>query len=98
MSPILPELTQLKQCKEFDPKIPTVDLHDYNFKSAKNVVIETIQKFHSTDISRIRFITGRGNHTNSNGERAILYKNFPKWLSDITIDHLIESYVQCNGY
>src|SRR5581483_4273179 len=88
------------QCKgsEPDSKIPTIDLHDLNFRAAKNLVIETIQEFHSTGISRVRFITGRGNHTNSNGGRAILYNNFPKWISDITIDHLIESYVQCNGF
>jgi TPR repeat protein len=100
MSPVLTEsTTQFKQCEESDHSyIPTIDLHDHNYQSAKNIVIKTIQEYHSLNKTRVRFITGRGNHTNSNGERAILYKTFPKWMSDITIDHLIESYIQCNGF
>lgn len=102
MPPISTETTlttlKPKRCKKSDSKfVHTVDLHYRNLESAKNIVIETIQEFHSTEISRIRFITGRGNHVNSNGERAILYNNFPKWMVDITIVHLIESYEQGNG-
>ncbi|GBC01749.1 hypothetical protein RclHR1_04310010 [Rhizophagus clarus] len=77
--------------------IYTVDLHYRNLESAKKLVVETIQEIYNTEISRIRFITGRGNHVNSNGERAILFKNFPSWMTDVSISHLIESYEQGNG-
>jgi hypothetical protein len=102
MVPILPEETlQIKKHKETNSKhkkhIHTIDLHYRNLESAKNHVIETIKEFYFTEISRIRFITGRGNHVNSNGERATLFKNFPTWMTDVAISHLIESYEQGNG-
>lgn len=98
---IVPDLKtlQVKQLKKSDSKyFHTVDLHYRNLEAAKKIVIETIKEFHSTEISRIKFITGRGNHVNSNGERAILYRNFPKWMTDIAIYRLVERYEKCNGH
>ncbi|PKY49241.1 HCP-like protein [Rhizophagus irregularis] len=88
---------RMETCSKHTKHIHTVDLHYRNLESAKNLVIETIQEYHSTEIFRVRFITGRGNHINSSGERAILFKNFPSWMADVAISHLIESYEQGNG-
>src|SRR3954447_26006621 len=98
MSPILPEKNlQFKRSKSGTKYLPAVDLHDHSCKNAKKLVINTIQESHSTGISRIRFITGRGNHINANGDQAVLYKAFPSWLSDKTIKHLVKSCIRHDG-
>ncbi|CAG8513836.1 12386_t:CDS:1 [Funneliformis mosseae] len=89
---------QIKQYKGSDIKyIPAVDLHNLNLKSAKSLVIKTIQEYYSTEVTWIRFITGRGNHLNAKGKRAILYNSFPTWITDVKIHHLIEDYDQGDG-
>ncbi|CAI2163996.1 3645_t:CDS:1 [Funneliformis geosporum] len=89
---------QVKQYKGSDIKyIPAVDLHNLNLKSAKGLVFKTIQEYYSTEVTWIRFITGRGNHQNAKGKRAILYNSFPKWVTDVKIHHLIDSCEQGDG-
>ncbi|CAB4376263.1 unnamed protein product [Rhizophagus irregularis] len=95
MSPILPE--KVKRSKSGTKYLPAVDLHERRYKEARNIVINTIQESHATGISRIRFITGRGNHVNQNGEQGVLYKAFRSWLSDTTIKHLVQSYIKYDG-
>src|SRR6266542_2682071 len=95
MSPILPE--KIKRSKSGTKYLPAVDLHERKYKEARDIVINTIQESHSKGISRIRFITGRGNHVNPNGEKGVLYKNFCSWLSDSTIKHLIQRNIKCDG-
>ncbi|RIA84318.1 hypothetical protein C1645_422299 [Glomus cerebriforme] len=75
-----------------------VDLHYLQRESARRLVIEKIQESHSRNISCIKFITGRGNHMNSTGERGVLFETFPSWLSDIEVSNLIQNYVQYVGY
>src|SRR5436190_2101140 len=75
-----------------------VDLHYYQREPAKRLVIRTIKESHYQGISCIKFITGRGNHINATGGRAVLFENFPYWLSDAKIKHLIQNYVRYDGY
>ncbi|CAG8443164.1 12262_t:CDS:2 [Funneliformis mosseae] len=77
--------------------IPAVDLHMYKFKSAKDLVINTIKNSYSAEVSSIRFITGRGNHVNSNGERGVLFQSFPTMISSGGVSRLIKSYIKHDG-
>ncbi|RIA84319.1 hypothetical protein C1645_784377 [Glomus cerebriforme] len=62
-------------------------------KVTKRFVIETIKVSHASEISCIKFITGRGNHINSTKEREVLCKNFESWLSDTEVSKLIDFHV-----
>jgi DNA-nicking Smr family endonuclease len=66
-----------------------VDLHYLTRETAKRRVIETIKDCHSRKIPYVKFITGRGNHINANGERGVLYETFPSWMVDTEINYLV---------
>jgi DNA-nicking Smr family endonuclease len=75
-----------------------VDLHYLTRESAKSLVIETIYDCHSRKIPCVKFITGRGNHINSTGERGVLYGAFPLWMEDTEINYLVQDYEIYDGY
>jgi hypothetical protein len=75
-----------------------VDLHNLQREPAKCLVIKTIKESYYKNITTIKFITGRGNHKNSTGERGVLYEAFPSWMSDTEIKHLIEHCKKYDGY
>lgn len=69
-----------------------VDLHGQSEEEAKSFVISIIQQLQSTGDqipASIHFITGRGKHINSKGNRGTLFKNFPLWLQDKKVSHLV---------
>src|SRR5688572_10592724 len=68
---------------------PAVDLHSHNLQSAKNLVMKTIHEAYSEGNSRLRFMIG-----DSDGD---IYKTFPKWMSDITVKHIIQNLVKHDG-
>jgi TPR repeat protein len=74
------------------PLFPTVDLRDLNIKSAKSLVIKSIQENRSNGISRVQFMTG-----DENSDQENVHNNFPRWMSDTTIKHLIKSCVRNDG-
>ncbi|CAG8541026.1 15889_t:CDS:2 [Funneliformis caledonium] len=77
--------------------IPAVDLHLHRFQSAKNLIIDTIKTSYSAEVSSIRFITGRGNHVNTNGERGVLFQNFPTMISAKRVSSFVKGCIQHDG-
>ncbi|CAI2176457.1 4196_t:CDS:2 [Funneliformis geosporum] len=77
--------------------IPKYDLHGLNKKQAYKEVNNVILKCSELEISSVNFITGRGNHQNINGERAVLFKTFPEWLNDPKLSSLIKDSVPGDG-
>lgn len=75
-----------------------IDLHKLNRESARSLVIKSVKKSHSRKISCIKFITEKGNHINSNGERGVLHRAFPSWVLGTEIEHLVQDYEPYNGY
>ncbi|CAB4418485.1 unnamed protein product [Rhizophagus irregularis] len=71
-----------------------VDLH----YRTKLLVIQTIKDCHFRKIPCVKFITRRGNHVNATGEREVLYEDFPSWMLDNEIRHLIEQCQKYDGY
>lgn len=74
-----------------------VDLHGDSPESAQRRVNAYLREAEQTNISQFRFVTGRGNHINSRGERGILFREFPSWFSEENLEK-IESMKQGNGY
>ncbi|CAG8438460.1 17150_t:CDS:2 [Acaulospora morrowiae] len=67
------------------------DLHGYSVEDAQYDVKRTIQSFYYTQYCKtILFITGRGKHVNTKGERGTLFKLFPQWLRDENVSDMIE--------
>src|SRR3954453_23459126 len=69
---------------------PPVDLHSHSLQSARNIVMKAIHEAYSKGTSRLRFMTGR----DTDGD---VYKTFPKWMSDISIKHIIQNCVKHDG-
>ncbi|CAG8645731.1 5464_t:CDS:2 [Funneliformis caledonium] len=78
--------------------VPKYDLHGCTKKQACKEVYNVIIQCFELEISSITFITGRGNHQNLNGERAVLFKNFPVWLNDPKISSLIKDCKPGDGF
>lgn len=72
------------------------DLHGYSLERAKFCVLHALA--HVNNISKIRIITGRGNHITKTGERGILYKNFRSWLTESAYQGRIKRIDTCDGY
>lgn len=69
-----------------------IDLHGKSIEEAKKSVIDLIYRCHaSKEATSIHFICGHGKHKNSKGDRGTLFKNFPEWLKEEAIVHLIKS-------
>ncbi|CAG8645746.1 5465_t:CDS:2 [Funneliformis caledonium] len=77
--------------------VPKYDLHGCTKKKACKEVKNVILRCSELEISSINFITGRGNHKNLNGDRAVLFKNFPVWLNDPKVSSLIKDSVPGDG-
>ncbi|CAB4380822.1 unnamed protein product [Rhizophagus irregularis] len=75
-----------------------VDLHYLTRENARRLVINSVKKSHSRKILCVKFITGRGNHINSTGERGVLYEKFPSWMRDSEIKYLVQDYEIYDGY
>lgn len=73
------------------------DLHGYSESVAKGVVSNAIREAAAQKIGYIRFVTGRGNHENSRGERGTLFRAFPKWLEEMDYGDRVEVNPE-NGY
>ncbi|HVY53461.1 MAG TPA: Smr/MutS family protein, partial [Gammaproteobacteria bacterium] len=73
-------------------QILMVDLHGFSVEKAKKAVIARIKDAPLLGQQKIRFVTGRGNHVNAQGERGTLYKNFKEWLKEVEggISHIQE--------
>jgi TPR repeat protein len=67
-----------------------IDLHNLSEKAAKAAVVQAIREACAKHIGRIRFVTGRGNHVNSQGERGTLFKAFPEWIKEFDYVDLVE--------
>jgi hypothetical protein len=77
-----------------------IDLHGKSEIDAKNRVISVVKRIQTMTEGKpasIHFITGRGNHVNSKGNRGTLFKNFPSWLKDTQISRFIVNYHQTDG-
>ena len=59
-----------------------VDLHGLSVERAKASVNWHLNVSEQTHTQSIRFVTGRGNHINSKGERGTLQREFFNWLSE----------------
>ncbi|CAI2176553.1 568_t:CDS:2 [Funneliformis geosporum] len=77
--------------------VPKYDLHGCSKKQAYKEVNNVILKCSELEISSVNFITGKGNHQNINGERAVLFKTFPEWLNDPKLSSLIKDCVRGDG-
>ncbi len=68
------------------------DLHGESEIQAKCLVVSAIRQACADHVQNLRFITGRGKHANSRGERGTLFKLFPEWIKEfdyvdiVTID------------
>lgn len=56
------------------------DLHGLSVKEVKKLLDENFAKINKLHIGEFYIITGRGNHTNSNGTRGVLKKILPNLL------------------
>lgn len=59
-----------------------VDLHGLSVERARARVNWHLNVSEQTHTQFIRFVTGRGNHINSKGERGTLHREFTNWLSE----------------
>lgn len=75
-----------------------VDLHGLSVAEAQDVIEYWLSSSASKGIDQIRFVTGRGNHTNAKGEKGTLYKNFLDWIEKSPFKDRIERCDQHDGY
>ena len=76
-----------------------VDLHGLSPEQAKSSVNRYLSLAVESNITEFRFVTGRGNHINSQGKRGTLYQEFSTWiaeenLSKIAIIHKGDGYYE----
>lgn len=74
------------------------DLHGLSEAQAEALVERAIRETHSSDTSYLRFITGRGNHLNSKGQRGTLFSNFPNWVQSSSFADKIDRVVALDGH
>ncbi len=58
------------------------DLHGLSEEQAKACVVSAIRQASADHVKKLRFITGRGKHVNSRGERGTLFKKLPEWIKE----------------
>ena len=75
-----------------------IDLHGLRVQQAKGVVQYYLAKAARCNKTRIRFVTGRGNHVNSNGTRGVLFKTFNKWVKQSAFKDRIEKCEKHTGF
>lgn len=59
-----------------------VDLHGLSPDKAGRSVNWHLSVADQAGTDTVRFVTGRGNHVNSKGERGTLFREFPNWFSE----------------
>lgn len=59
-----------------------IDLHGSSIEESKIAVNRYLSLAEERNITEFRFVTGRGNHQNSDGERGKLYREFLDWISE----------------
>ncbi len=74
-----------------------VDLHGYSQEEAKERVNWHLRVAEEMNVGSFRFVTGRGNHVAPSGERGILHREFPHWLSEEDLKK-IENIKKGDGY
>ena len=74
-----------------------VDLHGASPEHAQRRVNRYLREAEQANTYQFRFVTGRGNHVNSRGERGTLFRDFPNWFSEENLEK-IESMKKGNGY
>lgn len=75
-----------------------IDLHGFSEQRSKEIVLYWMSHARRYHLNKIRFVTGRGNHVNSRGERGTLYKNFYGWIEDSSHKEIIDSCEKHDGY
>lgn len=65
------------------------DLHGMSEEKAKACVVSAIRQASADHIKKLRFITGRGKHVNSKGERGTLFKKLPEWIKEFDYADLV---------
>src|SRR5579872_5698413 len=74
-----------------------IDLHGNSPEESKATVNRWLSYAEEHNVSEFRFVTGRGNHPASDGERGKLYQEFLGWISNE--NHIkIDSIEKCDGY
>ncbi|MCR9192756.1 MAG: Smr/MutS family protein [Gammaproteobacteria bacterium] len=74
-----------------------VDLHGASPENSQRLVNSYLRRAEQENTYQFRFVTGRGNHINSRGERGTLFREFPNWFSGDNLEK-IESMKKGNGY
>lgn len=82
---------------EREENIRMVDLHGASPENSQHLVNFYLRGAEQTNTYQFRFVTGRGNHINSRGERGTLFREFPNWFSADNLEK-IESMKKGNGY
>lgn len=74
------------------------DLHGMSENQAAGLVERVIRETSASISVRIRFVTGRGNHVNSKGQRGTLFTQFPEWLKQTPYADRIEKVSTFDGH
>lgn len=82
---------------EREENIRLVDLHGASPESSQRLVNFYLRGAEQANTYQFRFVTGRGNHVNSRGERGTLFREFPNWFSEDNLEK-IASLKKGNGY
>lgn len=69
-----------------------LDLHHLSQLDAYKEVVHFITQGYYQSKKMCYVMTGRGNHTNSNGTKGVLRAKFPEWTQTSDLIHLIKSY------
>lgn len=56
------------------------DLHGLSEAEAESTVLKALRRAQGNKKRVLRFVTGRGNHVNSKGNRGTLFNEFPSWI------------------
>lgn len=82
--------TNISTASLFRPSLPAqshqtamIDLHGMSVERAQDLVTHHVAQASTRGWSKIRFVTGKGNHINARGERGTLYKSFKDWLNNL---------------
>lgn len=80
------------------PHESIVDLHGLSVEQAKYRFNNCLAMAMRDGVSKVRLVTGRGNHLNSRGERGTIYNQLLAWLETTPYRHGIEKCVKNDGY
>ena len=80
------------------PQHQFVDLHGMSEKQAELMVKYHLSSAKRNGNKKIRFVTGRGNHVNSKGQRGTLFKRFESWIGSSACSNVIQRLEKHDGY